>query len=253
MRLTSIGHATVLIELDGVRILTDPLLRNRAGPLRTGPREVDRARLADLDAVVLSHFHRDHYDPPSLALLQPSTLVVGPPGTARRLGRRGHSRVSELLPGESVAIGDVEIRATPANHGRMPAPLRSVSLGFVVAGSAGLYFAGDTDLFPEMADLAADRLDVALLPVGGWGPRLGKGHLDPQRAVQALELIRPRIAIPIHFGLLRPLGLGHLDLTYLSKPGDLFARLAAEAVPEVEVRILAPGQSLVLEPGGATA
>ena len=132
----------------------------------------------------------------------------------------------------------------------MCAPSRS---GFVVTGNASLYFAGDTDLFPEMADLAADRLDVALLPVGGWGPRLGKGHLDPQRAVEALGLIRPRIAIPIHFGLLRPLGLGHLDLTYLAKPGDLFARLAAEAAPEVEVRILAPGQSLVLEPGGATA
>jgi L-ascorbate metabolism protein UlaG (beta-lactamase superfamily) len=253
VRLTSIGHATLLIELDGVRILTDPLLRSRAGPLRTGPREVDRAWLAELDAVVLSHFHRDHYDPPSLALLQASTLVVGPPGTARRLGRQGRSRVTELLPGESVAVGDVEIRATPANHGRMPAPVRSVALGFVVTGSAGLYFAGDTDLFPEMADLAADRLDVALLPVGGWGPRLGKGHLDPQRAVQALELIRPRMAIPIHFGLLRPLGLGHLDLTYLSLPGDLFAKLAAEAVPEVEIRILTPGQSLEVEPGAATA
>ena len=99
-----------------------------------------------------------------------------------------------------------------------------------------------------MAELAADRLDVALLPVGGWGPRLGKGHLDPVRAVRALELIRPRIAIPIHFGLLRPLGLGHLDLTYLSLPGNEFAKLAAESVPEVEIHILGPGESLEVEP-----
>ena len=248
MRLTSIGHATVLIELDGVRILTDPILRDRVGPLRAGPRSLDPAQLQELDAILLSHFHRDHFDPRSLAALQP-TLVVGPPGTARRLGRRGHSRVTEVQPGESVTVRGVELRATPANHGRMPAAMRSLALGFVVTGSAGLYFAGDTDLFPAMAELAADRLDVALLPVGGWGPRLGKGHLDPARAVRALELIRPRIAIPIHFGLLRPLGLGHLDLTYLSLPGNEFAKLAAEAVPEVEIRILGPGESLEVEPG----
>jgi L-ascorbate metabolism protein UlaG (beta-lactamase superfamily) len=159
----------------------------------------------------------------------------------------------DLRPGESVAVRDLQIRATPANHGRLPAPLRSAAVGFVVSGSVRVYFAGDTDLFPEMADLAADRLHVALLPIGGWGPRLGKGHLDPRRAVRALELIRPRIAIPIHWGLLRPLGLGRLRPSYLTQPAELFARLARELVPDVDVRILAPGESFELEPDIPTA
>jgi L-ascorbate metabolism protein UlaG (beta-lactamase superfamily) len=253
VRLTTIGHATVLIELDGARVLTDPLLRDRTGPLRTGPRREDPAWLEELDAVLLSHFHRDHYDPRSLAALDPATLVVGPPGAARRLRARGFREVVDLRPGESVAVRDLQIRATPANHGRLPAPLRSAAVGFVVSGSVRVYFAGDTDLFPEMADLAADRLHVALLPIGGWGPRLGKGHLDPRRAVRALELIRPRIAIPIHWGLLRPLGLGWLKPSYLTQPAELFARLASELVPDVDVRILEPGESLELEPDVPTA
>jgi L-ascorbate metabolism protein UlaG (beta-lactamase superfamily) len=209
--------------------------------------------LEEIDAVLLSHFHRDHYDPPSLAALDPATLVVGPPGAARRLRSRGFREVVDVGPGESVAVSRLEIRATPANHGRLPGPLRSAAVGFVVSGSARVYFAGDTDLFPEMADLAPAHLHVAFLPIGGWGPRLGKGHLDPRRAVRALELIRPRIAIPIHWGLLRPLGLGWLKPSYLTQPAELFARLASELVPDVDVRILEPGESLELVPEAPTA
>lgn len=244
MRLTTVGHATVLVELDGVRFLTDPLLRDRVAFLRAGPRATDPAWSRALQAVLLSHFHRDHYDPRSLASLDHSVLVVGPPGTAARLRRHGFSNVAELRPGESIGVSDVAVRATKALHGRMPAPFGSTAIGFVVSGSSRLYFAGDTDLFPELAQLASERLDVALLPIGGWGPRLGAGHLDPRRAAEALRLIRPRVAVPIHWGVLRPLGLGRLRLRYLARPGKTFARLAAEIAPEVEIRLLEPGQSL---------
>jgi L-ascorbate metabolism protein UlaG (beta-lactamase superfamily) len=140
------------------------------------------------------------------------------------------------------------VTATPAEHGRLPGRLRQVAIGYVVAGTTSVYFAGDTDLFPEMSDLAPLRLDVALLPIWGWGPRLGAGHLDPRRAAEALRLIRPRIAIPIHWGVLRPLGVGWLEPGYMTKPGKLFAEAAAELAPEVEVKILAPGESVRIDP-----
>ena len=230
-----------------MRLLTDPLLRDRALFLRAEPRKVDPAWGKDLDAVLLSHFHRDHYDPPSLRLLDPETLVVGPPGTGRRLRRQRRPHVAELRPGESTTVGPVTVRATPALHGRVPGPFASTALGFVVAGSRRVYFAGDTDLFPELAELAAEKLDVALVPIAGWGPRLGSGHLDPHRAAEALRLIQPRVAIPIHWGLLSPVGVRRLNPRYLTDPGATFARAAAEVAPGVDVRILEPGASLELE------
>lgn len=250
MRLTLIGHATVLVELDGVRLLTDPLLRGRVTFLRAQPGSPAPVELGRLDAVLLSHFHRDHYDPASLRRLDPETPVVGPPGTAGRVGKLGFHRVTELSPGESVAVGDVSVRATKALHGRLPARFRGVALGFLVAGSERLYFAGDTDLFPELAELAGEGVDVALLPVGGWGPRLGAGHLDPLRAAQAARLVRPRVAIPIHWGYLRPVGLGPLRPRYLTEPGEAFARLTAGIAPGVEVRVVRPGETVEIAGSG---
>ena len=246
MRLTLVGHATVLIELDGVRLLTDPLLRDRTLVLRAEPRELDPAWSRELDAVLLSHFHRDHYDPRSLRRLDAATLVVGPRGTHRRLRRHRRTNVTELQPGESTLVGSVSVRATPALHGRVPGPFASTALGFVVSGSKRVYFAGDTDLFPELAELASEELDVALVPVAGWGPRLGAGHLDPHRAAEAVRLIEPRLAVPIHWGLLSPVGVARFNPRYLRDPGESFARAVAELAPTVEVRILHPGESLEL-------
>jgi L-ascorbate metabolism protein UlaG (beta-lactamase superfamily) len=246
MRLTLVGHATVLIELDGVRLLTDPLLRDRALLLRAAPRTFDPAWSTDLDAVLLSHFHRDHYDPPSLRLLDPETLIVGPRGAGRRLRRQRRSNIAELEPGESAAVGPVTVRATPALHGRVPGPFASTALGFVVSGSKRVYFAGDTDLFPELAELASEEIDVALIPVAGWGPRLGAGHLDPHKAAEAVRLVEPRFAVPIHWGLLSPIGVSRFNPRYLRDPGETFARAVAELAPAVEVRILHPGESLEL-------
>jgi L-ascorbate metabolism protein UlaG (beta-lactamase superfamily) len=113
-------------------------------------------------------------------------------------------------------------------------------VGYLVDASTRVYFAGDTDLFDEMAELRG-RVDVALIPVGGWGLTLGPGHLDPVRAAQAVGLIRPRVAVPIHWGTLWPAGLGWARRDLFALPGERFAQAVAALAAQVEVRVLRPG------------
>jgi L-ascorbate metabolism protein UlaG (beta-lactamase superfamily) len=246
-RLTWIGHSTVLVDLDGVRILTDPLLRTRVAHLRrTTP--VDAKGLRGVDAVLISHVHYDHLDLPSLLKLGVSTPVVAPRGAAPLLRKRGFLAVVEVEASEEITIGTLAVRATHAEHpaarGLGLPRTKAVSLGFVLAGTNTVYFAGDTDLFPAMADLAGS-LDVALVPVWGWGPSLGPGHLDPRRAAEAVRLLRPRVAVPIHWGTYRPLHVR--QGSFLTQPPEEFRRGVAELAPEVEVRIVPVGGSLQLE------
>jgi L-ascorbate metabolism protein UlaG (beta-lactamase superfamily) len=166
------------------------------------------------------------------------TVVV--PVGARKLVR-GFADVREVDVGDEVRIGDVTVRATPAVHESARLMLRSTpSLGFLVSGSRQIYFAGDTDLFDGMSALAGS-IDVALLPVAGWGSKVGPGHLDPMRAAQALRLLKPRLAVPIHWGTFSP-----LNRVAPGDPPEAFLRHAAELAPEVEVRILDPGTALML-------
>ena len=244
MHITWVGHSTVLVEQDGVRLLTDPVLRPRVLHLRrTGP--VDWETLHDLDAVLVSHAHQDHLDLPSLRLLGRSLPLVVPRGAARLLQRRGFERVVELKSGEETRVGSLTIRATHAEHmGRRGLFGATDALGYLVLGSGRVYFAGDTDIFEGMGSLAAN-LDVALLPVAGWGSRLPPGHLDPLRAAEALRLLRPRVAIPIHWGTYRRIGLSR-DPAVLRGPAESFARLAAELAPDVDVRVVPVGGTLDL-------
>ena len=115
-----------------------------------------------------------------------------------------------------------------------------------------VYFAGDTELFDGLADaVGPGRLDLALLPVWGWGPSLGPGHMDPEQAARAAALLRPRVAIPIHWGTLLPLGLHRRHARLLHEPGADFARHVARLAPEVDVRLVRPGETVQLggDPG----
>ena len=224
------------MELDGVRLLTDPVLRPRVWHLRRRV-PLDAAELARIDAVLLSHVHFDHLDRPSLRMLGTDVTVVVPVGARRLL--RGFSDVREVDVGDEVRIGKLTLHATPAEHRSARLTVRSApSLGFVVSGSRRIYFAGDTDLFGGMSALAGS-LDVALLPVAGWGSKVGSGHLDPLRAAQALQLLRPRVAVPIHWGTFSP-----WNQSTSTDPPEAFLRHATELAPEVEVRILEPGSAL---------
>jgi L-ascorbate metabolism protein UlaG (beta-lactamase superfamily) len=238
-RITYVGHATVLIEAGGVRLLTDPVLRSRVAYLRReGPvPEVP----AGIDAVLISHLHHDHLDVPSLRLLEGGPRVIAPRGAGPMLRRAGFE-TDELRPGERVDVEGLRVQAVRAVHGGGRWPLGGVSgepLGFVVAGPPSIYFAGDTDLYEEMGELAP--LDVALVPIAGWGPRLGPGHMDAGRAAQAVALLRPRVAVPIHWGTLHTRTARRGE--WFTSPTEEFAAQAAELAPDAEVRVLRPGES----------
>jgi L-ascorbate metabolism protein UlaG (beta-lactamase superfamily) len=239
-----VGHATVLIELNGVRLLTDPLLRGRVAHLRRAT-AIETSPLRDLDAVLISHLHFDHLDLASLRHIGQEMLVVAPHGAGSLIRRKsGVANVLELRAGQQIEIGAVTVRATHAEHdpGRLPFGVRAQPLGYVIEGAGrSVYFAGDTDLFDRMADLAP--VDAALLPIWGWGPSLGTGHMDPQRAAQAAGLLRARLAIPIHWGTYYPihLGLRHHP-AFLEAPPAVFEREAQIYAPATAVRVLRPGE-----------
>ncbi len=148
----------------------------------------------------------------------------------------------ELRPGGEVEVGSLRVRATRATHGPRRRPLgpSATPIGYVVSGSRSAYFAGDTDLFEEMRDLRGE-IDVALLPVWGWGPDVGEGHLDPQRAARAAEIIAPAVAIPIHWGTYA-LGPPFRRPSDPRRPAREFAQLAAQYAPQVEVRVVGIGE-----------
>jgi L-ascorbate metabolism protein UlaG (beta-lactamase superfamily) len=243
---TYVGHATVLVELDGTRLLTDPVLRERVLHLRRA-RTAVLPPLGELDAVLVSHAHWDHLDLGSLARIGRDVRIVIPRGAGKLVRRRGFGDVVELDLGDRVEIGSVSVTATRADHhaGRGPFGARAPAFGYLIEGTRRVYFAGDTDLFPELAELAP--VDLALLPVAGWGPRVPAGHLDPGRAAEAARLLGARAAVPIHWGTYSGRswkgGRGSVERT----PADEFARHVAELAPGADVRILPPGGSATFD------
>jgi len=235
----------------GTTLLTDPVLTDRLAHLRrmAGPRPVLPGAP---DAVLLSHLHADHFHLASLRLIPGNPLLIVPRGAAgfvaRGLGRPFGERCVELSPGEETTVGTVRVRAVKAAHpgGRGPwSKLDAVALGFVVEGSARSWYAGDTGLFPEMSDLGP--LDLALIPVGGWGPTLhAHEHLDPAQAAEALRRARAAWAVPVHYGTFWPMGMGRVRQHMFARPGAVFAERAGELAPETQVRVLGQGETLTI-------
>jgi L-ascorbate metabolism protein UlaG (beta-lactamase superfamily) len=243
-----IGHAAAVIEIDGLRILTDPATRARIGPLRRVVPVPDRRRLEGIDLVLVSHLHWDHLDFPSMRDLSPGIPIVAPLGSGDWLRAAGFDEVHELGAGGRLDLGGIGIEAVHALHSgfRPPAGPTADALGFVLRGSQAVYFAGDTDLYPGMADLAGS-VDLALLPVWGWGPTLGRGrHLDPLRAAEAVQLIEPRAVVPIHWGTYWPHAMGRVYPDRLVDPPAAFTRFAAELSPGVRAMPIAVGDLVEL-------
>ncbi len=242
-RVRWLGHSTVLLEMDGARLLTDPVLRpwvlhlRRAAPLVAEDRSTSTRCSSPISTTTTSTC------PPCSGSTAASPSWCR--GARRPRPGPGFRSVEELEAGGSIRVGPALVRAVHAEHDSSRAlGAKSDALGYFVEGSRRVYFPGDTDLFPEMASLAPG-LDLALVPIWGWGPSLGPGHLDPRRAAEALTLLRPRLAVPIHWGTYYPVQSTRWKTpAFLSEPVREFERCAAELAPEVEVRVLQVGEEL---------
>ena len=255
LRVTWLGHSSVVLDLDGVRLVVDPLLGRNAGLLRRRGDRPDEALWRAADAVLLSHLHHDHAELSSLRMVG-QVPVVTAPSSARWLVERGLRgvglrdrdwfRVEPGGPGGRTGDG-VRVRLCPAVHGHRPMPRRpNAANGHLVRGASGcIWVAGDTSAFPGMLHLpalAGAPLDVALVPVGGWGPRLSDGHMDPREAARACALVRARFAIPVHWGTLHAPISRRLPPGWMDRAGDAFAAALAREAPDCLAVVLKPGE-----------
>ncbi|HXW96740.1 MAG TPA: MBL fold metallo-hydrolase [Gemmatimonadales bacterium] len=223
--ITWIGHSTVLLEIGGLTVLTDPMWGDHASPVpmarlrRWVPVPLPLESLPRVDLVLLSHNHYDHLDAPTirrLAALQPGIEWCVPLGLTATLRRLGVRHVHELDWWEEQSFGAARVAATPAQHFSARGPLdrnRTLWCGFVLrAGGRAVYFAGDTAYHPEFAAIGNrfGPFDLQLLPVGAYEPRwfMRIVHMNPEEAVRAyLEVGRgtaraadASVMVPIHWG-----------------------------------------------------
>jgi L-ascorbate metabolism protein UlaG (beta-lactamase superfamily) len=250
---TWVGHSTNLIDVGGYRVITDPLLTKRVAHLRRR-RDLPSAETADVDVALLSHVHLDHIHIPSIKRLRPTTALVVPRNAGPLLRKAGFTDVTEVVEGDLLEVGPLRVEVVHAEHkhGRGPhTKLTASPLGFIVdSDSTGehrghrVYYPGDTDLFDDMATF--DDIDLALLPIWGWGSTLGTGHLDPPRAAHAAELIHPRMVVPIHWGTYAPEdGRRGLPRWFTNPPEQFIAAMEATGQSDI-LRVLDPGQSITL-------
>jgi L-ascorbate metabolism protein UlaG (beta-lactamase superfamily) len=254
LSVTWLGHSTVVLDLDGVRLLTDPLLQRHAGLLRRRSPMPAASSWAGADAVLLSHLHPDHAELRSLRML-PGVPVLTAHENARWLRRR-HIPAAVGLGEKWTDVGPdgaVQVRLVPAEHRHRPMPYRpNAANGHLLrAPSARVWVAGDTSLFAAMADLralAGGTLDLAVIPIAGWGPRLSEGHLNPEQAATACARSGARWALPVHWGTLHPPFATRVPHGWLDRPDREFAQALAHLAPGCRVLRLTPGGAAVACP-----
>lgn len=214
-RVTFIGHATMLVQVDGVNVLADPIWSNRSSPVGfVGPHRVRAPglRFRDLppiDAVIVSHNHYDHMDLPTLVSLERAhdPVFVVPLGSKRLLAANGIHRTVELDWWQLTQVGRLRIHAVPAQHfsSRGVCDRNKVLwAGYVLDGSGGpIYFAGDTGWGPHFEQIRArfGRPRLAILPIGAYLPRwfMKPIHIDPREAAMAHQVLGAHTSVGMHF------------------------------------------------------
>lgn len=258
MRITYIGHATLLIEVGGRRFLTDPNFDSTLGRFlpRVSAPGIALGALPALDGILLSHAHADHLSFASLNELPRTVPLFAPPTIARWLRARGYAHAEPLGPGESGLIGGVQLKAAGAKHvGSRYAVDRwrsDASMYLLDAGAETVFFAGDTALTPETHHLVRDhvvtngrQLDVALLPIGHapwWKFNFRRGHLTSDDALTLFERLDAKVLIPYHWGTFQHVTAGaHDAIVKLRERLPKYGR-------HHQVKIIEPGEAFELEP-----
>lgn len=246
-----LGHASVSITVGATKLLFDPVVRRRLVHL-TRRSWVDPATYSDVDAVLLSHAHHDHLDLASLRRVRqrsPHANWHAPRGAATVLERAGFDPVVRRLIDDDLHVGPLRVRSVPAAHGGERLRGRgseagSEAVGYVVELPSGvrIWFAGDT-AYDDVLERVG-KVDIALVPVGGWWRTLGPGHMDAEAAARAVELVGARVAIPIHWGTYYPIGLYRAMRPIWNDPADEFVRRVTGGV---DVRVLQPGGRATIE------
>jgi L-ascorbate metabolism protein UlaG (beta-lactamase superfamily) len=250
-RVTWLGHASFLVQLDGVSLLVDPALREEGivgGLRRNVPPGVPLGALPPIDAVLVSHSHYDHLDLPTIQAVR-APVVAG-------LGLERWFRARRLLATElgwwaSTRVGPVTITFVPAQHWSRRGLLdvnRTLWGGFVIEGSTGtLYHSGDTAYFDGFRAIGERfGIDLALLPVGAYDPAwfMERQHMNPEQAVQAFEDLGARTLVPMHWGTFK-LADEPLD----EPPRRVDAERTRRGMARERVRLLAIGECLDVERG----
>jgi L-ascorbate metabolism protein UlaG (beta-lactamase superfamily) len=253
LRVTWMGHSSLLIEIDGYRVLTDPVWSHRASPLGwVGPDRwygplIALDELPSIDAVVISHDHYDHLDHGTIAAMKgpawERTTFVVPLGIGAHLAHWGvpEARIAELDWWQQTRVRDLTIVCTPARHasGRLLVDNDSkLWAGYALIGSRRrAYFSGDTGLFPAMKEIGArfGPFDLTMIEVGEYNRAWPDWHIGPEQAVTAHQLVRGRLLLPIHWGLFR--------LAYHTWTEPIERVLVAARAAGVPLAVPRPGQS----------
>ncbi len=252
LRLTWLGHATVLIEIDGQRVLTDPMFAERVSPVSfVGPRRFHPTPLAleelpEIDVVVISHDHYDHLDHGAiLELARGGCVFIVPLGVGTHFDRWGvpPARVFEHDWWEHTTVGDLTFTAAPARHfsGRFPGRENHTlwASWAIVGPKSRVYFSGDTGYAPFFTEIG-QRLgpfDATLIKIGAYGTSWPDIHIDPEQGVKVHREVRGGLLLPIHWGTF------NLAIHDWYEPAERVLAAAREA--GVTVALPVPGQSVV--------
>ena len=250
-RIVSIGHSTVLIQLDGLNIITDPIFSTHI--LGFTKRHIEPGipfkKLPKINAIIISHEHDDHFDKATLKKFDKNIPIVIPEGLKHDVMKLGFKDIRGLKWWEKTEIGGLRITAAPAKH------FLSRIISCVIEGTKTVYFAGDAGLSDYFGGIGKKfNIDVAMLPMGAYRPFLSfviphfskyseKVHIIPKDISMVQEWLKAKVVIPIHWDVFKI----SYSVDFVEKPGKKMKEIISKQNLDSKIKILEPGGILDLK------